>query len=369
MLLRVTLAVFAAAGLFGQDLVGTWQGMVRNPDNKQELRTVLKIASMEGNPIKGNFYSIDQTYLVFPATLNVQGAVIKLSIPGIAATWEGKFTGDGNTLTGTLKGFSMPIVWTMKRVGPDEAWNIPKPPSPRKMDNPDPSFEVATIKRSPPDARERGTRVQEGSLAVTNLTLMDLLTFAFDVHRQQVIGAPAWASSDRYDIRAKAEGEGQPNQEQLKVMVRKLLADRFQFASHTDQRELSVYTVNVAKGGAKISKNDAKTETTGVIFRGPGSVLFNNVTMDDFCKTLQNGAVDRPVVNQTGLSGKYEFSLVWTPDQMLSAVPNPNALAATADTPPDLYAAVQQQLGLKLDATKMRIEVLVVDKLERPSEN
>lgn len=369
MLLRVALFVFAVSGLYAQDLVGTWQGMVRNPDNKQELRTVLKIASAEGNPVKGSFYSIDQTYLVFPATLNVQGAVIKMSIPGIAATWEGKFTADGNTLTGTLKGFSMPIVWTMKRVGPDEAWNIPKPPSPRKMDNPDPSFEVATVNPSRPDTKERGMRVQEGKLSVVNMPLMDLLTFAFDVHPHQIIGAPAWISSAKYDIKAKAEGEGQPNGEQLRTMVRKLLADRFHFASHREQRELPLYTVNVAKGGAKISKNDAKSETTGVIFRGPGSVLFNNVTMDEFCKTLQSAAVDRPVVNQTGLSGKYEFSLVWTPEQTLTAAPNANALASTADTPPDIYAAVQQQLGLKLEAAKMRIEVLVVDKLERPSEN
>ena len=92
------------------------------------------------------------------------------------------------------------------------------------------------------------------------------------------------------------------------------MADRFQLAFHKEQRELPVYTLSVAKGGAKISKNDGKNETTGVIFRGPGSVLLNDVSMDDFCRMLQNAALDRPVVNQTGLSGNYDFSLVWTPD-------------------------------------------------------
>jgi uncharacterized protein (TIGR03435 family) len=126
----------------------------------------------------------------------------------------------------------------------------------------------------------------------------------------------------------------------------------------------------VAKSGLKISKNAPNNETTGVIFRGPGSVLLNNVTMDDFCKMLQSAAVDRPVINQTGLSGNYDFSLVWTPDQALGGAPNPNALASGGtDALPGVYEATQQQLGLKIDATKLRVEVLVMDKVEKPSDN
>lgn len=368
----VALALLPMSGLFAQDLTGTWQGVVKNPDTKEELRTVLKIASSDTDPIKGNFYSIDQTYLVFPATLTLRDSVVKLNIPGIGATWEGKFGADGNTMTGTLKGFSAPVQWTMKRVSADQAWLIPKPPSPKRMAaDADPAFEVATIKPSRPDARGGLTRVQGGNLSLVNMTLTDLVKLAYDVHAQQVIGAPAWSTSVRYDISGKAEGEGEPSLEQFKVMLRKLLADRFQLAFHREQKELPVYTLSVAKGGAKISKNDGKNETTGIIFRGPGSVLLNNVSMDEFCKMLQTAALDRPVVNQTGLSGKYEFSLVWTPDRLQTAAPNPNALAAgsTADAPPDIYAAAQQQLGLKIDATKLRVEVLVVDKVEKPSEN
>ncbi len=126
----------------------------------------------------------------------------------------------------------------------------------------------------------------------------------------------------------------------------------------------------MAKSGLKISKNAPNNETTGVIFRGPGSVLLNNVTMDDFCKMLQSAAVDRPVINQTGLSGNYDFSLVWTPDQALGGAPNPNALASGGtDALPGVYEATQQQLGLKIDATKLRVEVLVMDKVEKPSDN
>jgi uncharacterized protein (TIGR03435 family) len=368
----IPLALLPLSGVFAQDLAGIWQGVVKNPDTQQELRTVLKIASSEGDPIKASFCSIDQTYLVFPATVTFQSAVVKLKIPGIGASYEGKLSADGNTLAGTLKGFSIPINWTMKRVSPDQAWAIPPPPAQPKLRAPgDPVFEVATIKPSRPDALGRGTRVQGVNVSTLNMTLTDLLTFAFDLHPHQIIGAPAWSTSDRYDISGKAEGEGQPSPEQLKLMLRTLLADRFQLAFHREQRELPVYSLSVAKGGVKISKNDGKNETTGVIFRGPGSVLLNNSSMDDLSKMLQNAALDRPVVNQTGLSGKYDFSLVWTPDQLLTAAPNPNALAPgdRGDVPPNLFTAVQQQLGLKIDATKLRIEVLVVDKAEKPTEN
>jgi uncharacterized protein (TIGR03435 family) len=368
----IALAILPVSG-FAQDLAGIWQGTVKNPDTKEELRTVLKIASSEGDPIKGNFYSIDQTYLVFPATLNVQAGVIKMNIPGIGAVYQGKITADGNTMTGTLKGFSVPITWTMSRVSEDHAWAIPKPPvPPRPMAaDADPAFEVATIKPSRPDARGGGPRVQGGSISTLNMTLTNLVTFAYDVHPHQFIGAPGWSADDKFDITGKADVEGQPSQEQLQVMLRKLLAARFQLAFHREQRELPVYSLSVAKGGAKISKNTGKNETTGVIFRGPGSVLLNDVSMDDFGRMLQTAVLDRPVANQTNLSGRYDFSLVWTPDQLQAAVPNPNSLTPgdKADVPPDLYTATQQQLGLKIDAARLRIEVLVVDKVEKPSEN
>jgi len=367
------LAMLPVSGLIAQDLAGTWQGISKNPDTKEELRTVLKIALTDTNPIKANFWSIDQTYLVFPATLTLQGSVIKMSIPGIGASYEAKLSADGNTMSGTLKGFSVPVTWTLKRVSEAEAWAIPKPPAPpRPMPaDADPVFEVATIKPSRPDARGGGTRVQGGNVSALNMTLADLMRLVYDVHPQRILGAPAWSSTERYDITGKPDPEGQPNPEQFKVMLRKLLADRFKLTFHREQRELPVYSLNTAKGGAKISKNDGKNPTTGVIFRGPGSVLFNNVTMEDLSRMLQNAALNRPVVNQTGISGKYDFSLVWTPDQLTAAAPNPSALSPgdRADTPPDLYTAIQQQLGLKLDATRLRIEVLVVDRAEKPSEN
>jgi uncharacterized protein (TIGR03435 family) len=371
----IAFALLHASGLFAQNLVGTWQGIVRNPESNVDLRTVLKIAAQDGDPIKANFYSIDQTYLTFPTTLTIQGSVIKMSIPGIGAGWEGKLSADGNSLVGTIKkGFPVPVPWTLKRVlSEDQAWALPKAPAPSKpmAADADPSFEVAVVKLSAPDARGRGMRIQGGNFATLNMSLADLMTFAYDVHLHQIVGAPEWFAKERYDITAKQEGEGTPSQDQWRIMLRKLLVERFQLALHRDKQELPVYTLNLAKGGSKISKSDAKNETPAVIFRGPGSVSLNNVSMADLSKLFQNAALDRPVVDQTGLPGRYDFSLIWTPDRYEAPVPNPNSLAPIdkADPPPDLFTAVQQQLGLKLDAAKLKIEVLVIDKAEKASEN
>src|SRR5689334_14640736 len=161
------LAILPASGLFAQDLAGIWQGVVKNPDTKEELRTVIKIASSEGSPINGNFYSIDQTYLVFPATITVQGSNVKMNIPGIGAVYEAKLSADGNSIAGTVKGFSVPAPWAMKRVSEAEAWPIPKPPAPPRPMAADakPSFEVASIKLSNPDAQGRGARVQDSNIS------------------------------------------------------------------------------------------------------------------------------------------------------------------------------------------------------------
>jgi uncharacterized protein (TIGR03435 family) len=365
--------LFSAAGIYGQDLTGTWQGMVHPPDTKDDLRTVIKVSTSEGGTFKGNFYSIDQTVQPFPTTGTIQGTTIKLQIPGIGCVYEGKLSADGNTITGSIKqGFTRSIPWVLKRVlNEDQAWSIAKPPEPMApMTNPDPAFEVATIKRSDPDARGRGARIQGRTLTASNMSLADLVTFAYDVHVRQVLGAPGWFESEHFDFTAKPEDPGQPSPEQMKIMLRKLLADRFQLSFHRDKKEIAVYTLSQAKSGAKISKGDSKSDMPAFIFRSPGSLIATNANMQDFAKLLQGSVVDRPVMDQTGLTARYEFSFEWTPTQLQSPAPTPvAALGDKTELFPDLFTAMQQQLGLKLEATKLMIDVLIVDRMEKPSDN
>jgi hypothetical protein len=108
--------------LFAQSLEGTWQGIVHSPTSDTDQRTVVKIIASDGELIKANFYSIDQSTRAFPATLTLEKAVVKMNIPGIGAVYEAKLSADGNTMAGSIKGgFPYPVPWTLKRVSEQEA--------------------------------------------------------------------------------------------------------------------------------------------------------------------------------------------------------------------------------------------------------
>lgn len=363
-------AILASYGLLAQDLTGTWQGEVNTRENPQHLRTVLKVSPQDGGVFRASFYSIDQTYLSFPATITLKNGVVRLQIPGIGADYDAKLNKAGDTMEGTIKAgvFPTPVPWTLKRIKPEEAWVIPEPPKPPKgLANSDPSFEVATVKLSPPDSRTMGMRMQGSIFSVMNLTLANMMPFSYDTNIHQIVGAPAWFSTERFDITGKPDGEGQPTQDQLRIMLRKLLVDRFQLTVHKELQEMPVYILSLGKNGPKFSKTEKTGDTPFLVIPRPGTLALSNGTMADLCK-FYTGTLDRPCVDQTGLTGRYELSLVWTPDRPQTPVADPNKLAP-GDAFPDIFGATQEQLGLKLESAKSRIEVLVIDKVEKPSEN
>jgi uncharacterized protein (TIGR03435 family) len=238
--------------------------------------------------------------------------------------------------------------------------------------NANPSFEVATIKPSAPDEPGKLFSVRGDRFTTINTTLSDLIKFAYDVQDKQILNGPDWMPTDKFDIAAQPDIPGTPSSAQLKSMVQKLLADRFQLKFHTDKRELSAYVLSVAKSGPKMKQSDADAGSLpGLFFRGLGVLTVRNATMFDFCGLMQAAVLDRPVVDQTGLTGKWDFLLKWTPDEsqfggMGIKVPPPTD---AADAPPPLFTAIQEQIGLKLEAGKAPVSVLVLDHVEKPSAN
>lgn len=367
---NLALGMVAFAALCGtvlaQDLTGTWQGTLQRP---QELRAVIKIVR-NGDALQGTLHSIDQGGQGRPINpVTLQGGTVKMAIPGIGATYEGKLEADGNSISGTFTvEDSQPL--NLKRATPETAWAIPEPPPPPKpmAADTDPSFEVATIKPSVPDSPSRGIRVNGRQFSTLNITLFELIAFTYQVHPKQLTNVPAWVEQDKFDIIAQPDGEGQPSEAQWRAMIHKLLAERFQLAFHRDKKELSVYTITVGKDGPKLAKNDSGGSLPGFSGRGPGSVGVRNSSMPQFADFLQFRVMDRPVVDRTGLEGKFDFTLVWRPDD-LPAGPNAPPLPADVESRSDIYTAFQEQLGLKLEATRAPADVLVIDKVEKPSDN
>src|SRR5206468_4148003 len=134
-----------------------------------------------------------------------------------------------------------------------------------------PVFEVATIKPSKPGTPGKAFRVRGREFSTFNTTLSDIIKFAYGLHARQIVGGPAWLETEKYDLAAQPDGEGQPNDKQWKMMMQKLVADRFKLTFHRDQKELSVYAIVVAKTGSKLTKSQGDPNgLPGLFFRGLG---------------------------------------------------------------------------------------------------
>jgi len=363
----------APAASPAQSLADTWQGTLHAG---RDLRIVVKISKADGGGYKAVFYSIDQGGDGLPVTkMTVDGSTVKMTLTMISGTYEGKLSGDGKTIEGNWSQGPTPLPLNFTRATPETEWTIP-PPQPKlaPMDaNANPSFEVATIKPSKPDDQRKAFIVQGNRFQIINQPLVQILCFAYDVQAKQLIGLPPWAETDKYDIDAKPDGEGAPSGKQWKSMIQKMVAERYKLTFHPEKKELSVYVLSVAKGGPKLTKSEGDPNgLPGLFFRGkPGDLGVRNATMADFTGLMQSAVLDKPVVNQTGLTGKYDFTLLWTPDDsqfagMGAKIPPPTD---TANAPPNLYTAIQEQIGLKLEATKAPADVMVIDHVEKPSEN
>jgi len=370
----VALALLAAGSLCAQDVTGNWQGTLKAT---KDLRMILVVTKEDGR-LQAKLYSIDETAQPFRvSSVSQDGSTVKFAIDLNGTTYEGKMSAGNNMIAGTWTQGVTSHALDFSRATKETAWEIPAPPPPRKSMPPDadPSFEVSTIK--PNDSGVRGMQVLtfRGRTFITeNSSLADLIMFAYRVQMKQILGAPDWIEKDRYDINATPDQEGTPNADQVRVMIRKLLADRFQMKFHHEKRELSAFVLTVGKDGPKLKAAQPNGNLHGVgIQPAPtGAMLFaNNAPIPAFTSFLQSMMLDRPVVDQTGLTGRYDVTVTFTPDDSLFngrpiGLPKP---ADGIEPAPNFFEAIQQQLGLKLTAEKTQVDVLSIDHVEKPSAN
>lgn len=244
-----------------------------------------------------------------------------------------------------------------------------------------PAFVVATIKPAAEDAKAGRYIVMQGTNRFVEkyYTLKLLIAAAYDLNPHAISGGPDWIDSEHYDILALTPGDARPSHDEQMAMLRNLLADRFQLGFHREPKEFSIYALETAKGGAKMGTKDGSGLKESTAAAGDPSKLIStvypqkivlparNATMGDFVSLLQRAVLDRPVVDKTGLAGRYDFDLEWAPDETQFGGDVPVA-PADAQSPP-FFTAIEQQLGLRLEATRGPIQALVVDRAERPSAN
>jgi len=210
----------------------------------------------------------------------------------------------------------------------------------------------------------------ESHFRTVNLALRELIQFAYDMPDSQILGGPAWLDSIMFDIDAKsdpavdAQLRALPTEQaryQKQLMVQALLADRFGLKVHQETQQLPIYALVIAKDGPRFkpSQINGTTIDTG---RARLHVAGSDDTIGILARELAQ-VLGRVVLNQTGLSGRYDLSLRWTPDDAAASA------SSSPDIPPDIFTAIQEQLGLKLQSTKGPVPVLVIDSVEKPSPN
>src|SRR5689334_14775811 len=237
------------------------------------------------------------------------------------------------------------------------------------------AFEVATIKPGV-DTPGRYIRMQSvNRFYAKGFTLKALVAAAFSLAPAAISGGASWTDADRYDILASTPGAVQPNQDEQMTMLRKLIVDRFQLAFHREPKELPIYSLTVAKGGPKLRRSAAPAgtlpELINVIHPDEKGGIYvqlpaRNATMAQFAAMMQRSIFDRSVVDNTGLTGTYDFDLEWAPDESQFGGQLPRS---TDSSKPSLFAAMQEQIGLRLEATRGAVAALIIDRAERPSEN
>ena len=374
-------AIAVAQGTDPKDLTGQWQGTAQAPAPAQGLRVVFLVSKADDGKWKTVFNYIDLIAqgngIPRAADLTLQGASVGIKVPGNDGSYRGQLSGDGTAITGTwAQGGSPEMPLNLTRATKEVAWEIPKPPErPKPMaKDAKPSFDVATIKPNPEPGGGKAFGGGGRTLNTYHTSLSDLIVYAYDVQRKQVVGGPDWIDKDKFDISGLPDIDGAPDRLQVQMMFQKLLADRFGLVFHKEKRELSVYVLSVAKGGPKnLKKSDSTDDNFSVPignvsggFRGCRSVTRIWWTLRGFA--LQGAIVDRPVLDHTGITGRYDFTLTWA--QLGTEFGGDlKAPAATENPPPSLFTAMQEQLGLKLDPVKAPADVMVIDKAEKPSGN
>ena len=229
------------------------------------------------------------------------------------------------------------------------------------------AFEVASVKPHPGPVPRIDISTSGSRLTAEAYTVLGLIMYAYNLRNDQVSRTTSLLTvgDTMYDIVAKAEREGTPTRAEFRQMLQSLLADRFKLEVHREMKEMPVYALVVGKNGPKLKESAPDADPwayTGVSGRNY-EVTMPKATMERLVKEISNAAfLDRPVLDKTGLTGTYDIRLTYTPENRMSRGPEP-------DLDVSIFTAVQDQLGLRLVQQKADVEILVVDHVEKPSEN
>lgn len=348
-----------------RDIAGTWQGTL--PVDVGQ-RVVVKISKSADRPgWKAVYFNLDahaEGVGKLATSITFEGQTLQFAVGSIDASYAGKLSPDGSSLAGILTQNKLSHPLNLQRATEDAAWELPGANENMPKDA-SPEFEVATVKPTGPGPKTyTGFHIRGRHISCDDQNVFAIMMFAYGVASKQIVGDPDWVGTEAYDIDGVPDVPGQPNLEQMMGMFQKVLAERFHLTIHHEKRELSAYALTVTRDDPKLARSlgdpNGVPDETGEGDQLGMTMRYTNVSMQDFAGNMQAMGDGRPVVDQTGLTGRFDFRLKWNREQTPSSDPN---------AAPGLFTAMQEQLGLKLEPVKAPVDVIVIDHIERPSAN
>jgi uncharacterized protein (TIGR03435 family) len=361
--------------LRAQEIAGSWQTTLPPVASMPSQRIVVKVAKKADGSLKGTLIFIDRG-ADGPPLVSISYATPDFSFEIGGLNYHGKMGADGNSIAGVLVMPTGPeskqeIPLTLARATPDTAWTYsgPAPLTPMAA-SADPSFEVTTIRPTKPGTGNGHAQFVLGrrKFEATNCTATELIKIAYFIRGRQVLEGPKWINEQQWDVTAQTDADipGQPSEAQTRVMVRKMLEQRFGLKVRQEKREFTVYAMVVDKPSANLSKSDAQEKPMMIAGKmgedGQQTLQFADATMKEFAALMMNFIQTHQIVDETGLEGKYDFTIV-TPRSAFAASPG------TEDLPDPAFVQAIKPLGLKFALKKEPLDVVIVEQLTQPTEN
>ncbi len=366
--------ILTTAALHAQTILGTWQGSLllvatgQGSNGDSGLRIVFTIDKDPNGSFHGSMTLIDRGS-------SVQLTAVNFSAPNVAfadgdtLTYRGKISADGQSIAGTWTEGNQSMPLTLSLATANSLWKRegPGPLSPMAADA-DPAFEVATIKPSDPTKDNFDYNLTGRPFIAHGISATELIKIAYNMRGRQVIGGPSWMGQSTYDVTGVPDTPGKPSEDQTRVMVRKLLAERFQLVARAEKQEFPVLALTLDPKGPRPTPSDPNLNVGGnILTRQDGDDMlyqFSGVTIAQFLYALMSKFREKQIVDETGLTGIYDITL----RMPASAFQRPPS-HGPEDQRANAFIVAAEKAGFKFISKKQPIPVVIIDHIDRPSPN
>jgi uncharacterized protein (TIGR03435 family) len=357
--------LLAAGPLHSQSIAGTWQGTLDLPSGST-IRVAFSIAKNPDGSLHGGIRYIDSNAgLVFSSiTFSAPDLAVTQSMTSMA--YHGKLSADGQSITGTWSQGNLSLPLTLTLATPANLWKRAGPPP--MAANADPSYEVAVIKPALPEEQHPVWNLQTPEFRATGTSAAELIKIVYKIRGRQILNMPSWVADSKFDITAKPDTPGVPTEDQTRIMIRKLLTERFHLVCHTGTQDFPVLVMTLDPKGPRPIRSDPDFNIHGgMLLRQDGGEMqlhLSGVNMQEFLKDLMDRYRDKQIVDETGLTGTYDITLRLPP----AALQGIGDGGAEEEVGTD-YIAAAEHAGFKFVSKKAPLPVVIIDHIDPPTPN